>query len=171
MAGSPGAWRGDLILFARDGASGPLYRISATGGTAAAVTALRDGESAHGWPAFLPAGDRFLYTVKSAAGTRTIQMASLDGADVREVLTDASHVVPADGYIVYLRDRALVVQPFDLDTLIPRGDPIHVSEGTPSDTDDGVRAFSLSGSGMLAYQVGPETDAPASVTLIDWRLH
>ena len=75
----------------------------------------------------------------------------------REVLADASRVSVADGYLVYLREGALMVQLFDTDMLIPRSDPIPVDEV-------GVTAFSVSRDGMLAYQQGS-----LALTLVDWR--
>ena len=172
-ASSGGAWHGDVILFG----AGPLYRIAAGGGTAVPVTVLRDGETAHSHPVFLPDGRRFLYTVTQADGATRIDLGSLDSPERQHVLSDASGVALGDGYIVYIRNRALHVQPFDVGLLTPRGDPIRVSDGAPSEPgSDGVRALSLSAAGILAYQRGPAV-APAAgegkidrpVTLVDWR--
>jgi hypothetical protein len=171
---SGGAWHGDVILFG----AGPLYRVPSGGGTAVPVTVLRDGETAHSRPVFLPEGRRFLYTVTHADGATRVDLGSLESPERREVLSDASGVALADGYIVYIRKHALHVQPFDVGLLTPRGDPIQVSDGAPSvPGGDGVRAFSLSAAGILAYQRGPAV-APAAgegkidrpVTLVDWRL-
>jgi hypothetical protein len=172
-AGSGGAWHGDVILFAAD----RLHRVPAGGGTVMPVTAPADGEAAHSRPVFLPDGERFLYTVTQADGGSRIALGSLASPERREVLSNASGVAVADGYIVFIRNHALHVQPFDVDLLTPRGDPIQVSDGAPSEPgSDGVRAFSLSAQGILAYQRGPavtsaagESKIDAPVTLVDWR--
>ncbi len=158
---SAGAWNDDVIVFARDAEGGPLYQVPADGGTPAPVTGLREGESSHAWPVFLPDGNRFLYTVTpgSGEGEPGVYLGALAAADRQPVLANASRVALADGYIVYIRDAALTVQPFDVDSLTPSGDPIRVGEGAPSQPGaDGVRAFSLSTAGILGYQLGP---APA----------
>ncbi len=158
-AASAGAWSGDVIVFARDAEGGPLYQVAADGGTPAPVTGLLEGESSHAWPVFLPDGNRFLYTIAPAGeGEPGVYLGSLGAADRQQVLPNAARVALADGYIVYIRDNALTVQPFDVGTLTPSGDAIRAGEGAPSQPGtDGVRAFSLSTSGILAYQVGPVT--------------
>jgi len=168
-----GAWHGDVILFA----DGPLRKVAASGGTAEPVTALGEDETAHASPAFLADGRRFLYTATHAGAEPRVYLGSLESSVRQEVLGNASGVAVADGYIVYLRERALHVQPFDLEILIPRGDPFLASDGAPSNSGgDGVRAFSLSPAGLLAYQRGPAMTADAGrgniagpVTLVDWR--
>ena len=155
-AASAGAWNDDVIVFARDAVGGPLYQVPAAGGTPAPVTGLREGESSHAWPAFLPDGQRFLYTITPTGGGEPgVYFGSLGSTDRQQVLPNAARVALADGYIVYIRDNALTVQPFDAGTLTPSGDAIRVGEGAPSQPGaDGVRAFSLSTAGVLAYQLG-----------------
>jgi eukaryotic-like serine/threonine-protein kinase len=153
-----GAWYDQMILFMPGHARAPLHRIPLEGGPATPATDLRPGETRHAWPAFLPDGRRFLYTVMfEAGGAPAIHLGSLDGMDGREVLSNASRAAVADGYLVYLRDGGLMVQLFDTDMLIPRSDPIPVDEL-------GVTSFSVSRDGLLAYQQG----SPA-LTLVDWR--
>ena len=173
-APAAGAWQGDVILFSREHGGGPLYRVSAEGGAAMPATRLRDGDAAHASPAFLPDGLRFLYTaLPHAGGEPAIHLGSLDSLDGREVLMNASRVGIADGYLVYLRDEALTVQLFDVDIVIPRGDPIRVGDGAPAAPgEQGVRAFSLSSAGLLAYQrrlAATAANAASPVTLVDWR--
>ncbi len=72
-----GTWNQDnVIIFARDTASG-LSRVSADGGTPAALLDLRAGHNSYRWPAFLPDGRRFLFHVRASAG-RSIHLGSLD---------------------------------------------------------------------------------------------
>ena len=62
-----GTWSTDgTILFAPSMFSG-LYRVSQSGGQAAAVTTIapRSGQRAHRWPQFLPDGRRFLFSIIS----------------------------------------------------------------------------------------------------------
>src|SRR5262249_16234518 len=67
-----GTWsQFDVILFAAS-KPGPIYRISAQGGTPKPVTRIEEsrGEIGHRWPFFLPDGQHFLYSAR----------VSLDGA-------------------------------------------------------------------------------------------
>lgn len=168
-AASPGAWSGgNVIVFARGGEGGPLYRVSASGGTPSPATGLRSGEAAHGWPVFLADGRRFLYTIlPSGEGEPAIHAASVDdtGTD-QPVLSNASQAAVVEGYVFFIRGHALTVQPFDQATLAMRGDALQVGGGVPSDAGgEGVRAFSLSTAGVLAYQIGPASD-PARSRLV-----
>lgn len=167
-AASAGAWNSDgIIVFPRLEDGGPLYRVSADGGTPAPVTGLRDGESAHAWPVFLPDGRRFFYTILPAReGEPAVHVGSLDSTERQLVFSNAARLAVADAYVVFIRDEALTVQPFDAETLTPRGDPIQVGEtDSAASPGEGVRAFSLSTEGILAYQNGP-TAAPGRSRLV-----
>ena len=80
VTGRGGTWNTDgVIVFApSDGTH--LMRVSATGGTAAAVTTLGPQQAAHRFPHFLPDGRRFLFNVRSASNTDTIYLGALDGS-------------------------------------------------------------------------------------------
>jgi Tol biopolymer transport system component len=167
-SGSPGTWNSDdVIVFPRDRDGGPLYRVAAGGGTPAPATGLRAGESAHAWPVFLADGQRFFYTILPAGeGEPAVHVGSLESMEPQLVLSNAARVSIAEGYIVYIRGDALTVQPFDVGTLTPRGDPIQVGGMASADSPaEGVRAFSISTAGVLAYQNGPAA-APGRSRLV-----
>src|SRR6185503_18028608 len=66
---SGGAWNSDgVIVFAPD-VNGPLYRVSAAGGSPVAVSQVPENEDLYGhrWPVFLPDEIHFLYVAVSAA--------------------------------------------------------------------------------------------------------
>ncbi|HEV8132810.1 MAG TPA: protein kinase, partial [Acidobacteriota bacterium] len=68
--GRGGTWNRDgTILFAPN-AAGSLYRVSAAGGAASAVTKVNEsrGERAHRFPCFLPDGRHFLYIDTASRG-------------------------------------------------------------------------------------------------------
>ncbi|MBI4885914.1 MAG: serine/threonine-protein kinase [Acidobacteria bacterium] len=162
-AGAPaGAWsRDDVIVFPRDAAGGPLYRVAAGGGTPEAATALGRGEAAHRWPVFLD-GRRFLYTVVPAgAGEPSVQLGSLDSMAPEPVLANASQAALVEGYVLFVRDHALTAQSFDPERLATRGDPVGVG-GAPAAGGAAVRAFSVSSAGVLALQAGQAPGAGGS---------
>jgi Tol biopolymer transport system component len=162
----PGTWNADdVILFT----SGPnlIYRVAASGGTAVPVTKAPDGERAHHVaPFFLPDGRHFLYT-SSPVGTAPtgIFIGSLDSREATRIVDVASSAMYADGYLLFLRDTTLMAQPFDAETRTLHGAPVPVAEGLMMNPPTGTGAFSVSRTGVLAYQTG--ASAGTQLTWID----
>ncbi len=155
-----GAWsrEGDVIF--THGAGRSLYRVSASGGTAAPVTRpdKARGEIWHHSPQFLPDGRHFLYFAFSEEPEdRGVHVGSLDSAETRplpSIKTSASYAWP--GYLLRGRGRALAAQPFDATRLTLSGEPVVAAETV----DDG--GFSASETGALAFlSSGPETVQPS----------
>ncbi|HET9235210.1 MAG TPA: protein kinase, partial [Candidatus Eisenbacteria bacterium] len=63
--GRGGSWSKDGTIVFCPAAEGPLYRVSAAGGTPTPVTTLETAahETGHRWPWFLPDGKHFIYVV------------------------------------------------------------------------------------------------------------
>ena len=170
--GRGGTWnRSNVIVFAPD-AQGPLYRVSANGGTPSAVTnidAARD-ERGHRFPFFLPDGVRFLYAaVPGRDGTFDIRAGSLnDPAAVSTVTTLESAPVYAEpGWLLFSRQGVLTAQRFDAATLKISGDPIALGDQpavapSPAAYEAGPRV-SAAANGSLAYYL----QIPGE-TLVQW---
>ena len=128
-----GSWsQSGMIVFA-PGQRGILLRVPSAGGIATPVTALdqASGEVSHRYPWFLPDGHHFLYTSAAAANLdkATIYVAGLDSKERHPVLEAASHVVyTPPGYLLFVRDRALMAQPFDAGQGKTTGDSVTVVE-------------------------------------------
>jgi len=126
--GRGGTWNKDgVIAFTPDVFTG-IYGVSAAGGTATPLTKL-DGarlESSHRWPRFLPDGKHFLYLGANFAGhfdMNAIFLGSLDSAEKKVVVPVSSNAIYVDpGFLLYVRDGALVAQRFDLGTYSVKGD-------------------------------------------------
>ena len=160
-----GSWngRGDIIFALGRGA---VLRVSAGGGapvTATTLDASRE-EVAHRWPAFLPDGQRFLYVARGPRPALRIASLAGDLSTILPVETIFSGVITEDGYLLYVRDRALVAQPFDLDRNALEGDAVTVVPrvGTSSTGDS---AFSVSSTGVLAFAV--DLTSPGQLTWFD----
>ena len=118
---SPGgaAWApGGDILFARwkEG----LSLVSGFGGPPTIVTTLDPAaqEIGHQTPQFLPDGRHFLYFVNSATPARSgTYVGSLDDATDKRRIADAHAVYADPGYLVFVRDGALLAQPFDVSSM------------------------------------------------------
>jgi Tol biopolymer transport system component len=109
------------------------------------------------WPAFLDRS-RFLYmtNARSGLGRREVRLASLDGKSSSVVAPLKSRVEYAPpGYLLYLRDASLFAQRFDARAAQLRGEPYELAAGVHHHYGPGHAAFSVSRTGVLAYQVAP----------------
>jgi Tol biopolymer transport system component len=156
----PGAWTQDNDILFANGSASPLFRIPATGGTPTAVTALdkQTDETAHVFPWMLPDGRHFIFSATSGQSSRGTWIGSLDSLERTPLLDDATNAMYAGGYIFYLRDTTLLARPFDLDRLAFSGDPVPVADQVQVNQIAGRSGdFSLSATGLLAYQAGAGT--------------
>jgi Tol biopolymer transport system component len=161
--GGGGTWnRDDVILFAPAAAGeGGLVRVPASGGTSTPVTALdpAGGETNHLWPQFLPDGRRYLFTI-AGRDTPGLYLGELDstkrtmligGQEFRGEYSRFEYT-PA-GYLLYVRHRALMAQPFDVARLSTTGTPTQIADHVLNE-GPGSAAFSVSNNGVLAFWGG-----------------
>ncbi len=156
--GRGGSWsREGTILFA-PASSSPVYRVLASGGVPAPVTNLDRSrqEFSHRWPFFLPDGRRFLYYVSSGlAQNRGVYVGSLDGSSPKFLLPSQTNAIYAPpGYVFFVRDGTLMVQPFVARMAQLTGDafPLGASVQYIPGADRSV--ISASENGVLAYASG-----------------
>jgi serine/threonine protein kinase/WD40 repeat protein len=156
---SAGTWNSDgVILFETEGS---LEQVRVTGGECKQLFRAA-GEIGHSYPAFLPDGKHFLYTVhRVEEAKRGIYLASLDQSEGRRLLPDDSSVVFAPksqggkhDHLLFLRDTTLIAQPFNAETLQLAGDAFPIAAHATKDLND-VVAASASANGLLAYVSNP----------------
>jgi Tol biopolymer transport system component len=155
--GSDGSWSPEgVILFDGTGAD-PIYRVAAAGGTKAAAvkpdTARK--ETTVGWPEFLPDGRHFLYLVAGEKPEDSAYWVASIDSNERTKLAPAQTLVTyaPPGYLLFVRDKTLVAQPFDAKALKMTGEPIPLAEKIGTD-NVGLARFSVSRNGVLAYRTG-----------------
>jgi len=153
-----GTWsRQGIILFGGEGGGKEgLYKVSEAGGEISLVAKPdRPNEAWYFWPHFLPDGRHFLYLVGNERSKGSILYAgSLDSGDRRPLLEVSSHVeYAAPGYLLYVRDGTLLVQPFDAERLTLTGDAAPVAEKIQYFSPTGWSVFSAT-ENLLAYQSG-----------------
>jgi Tol biopolymer transport system component len=127
--GRGGAWNGEgTIVFAADFRNAPLLQVSASGGEPTPVTRLDvdKGEVSHRFPAFLPNGRDFVFSVepRSDVGRIQVKLGSLDAMSMGKPLfeaTTAPRFAPPN-QLVFSRDGALMAQSIDLGRLEMVGD-------------------------------------------------
>ena len=155
-----GTWSRDGVIVFGPTATSGLQKVSAAGGVPTAATVLGQGEVGHVQPTFLPDGRHFLYRANTTGPGPgwPVYVGSLDSVERKLLLnSDSQNVLYSQGYLLFLRERTLMAQPFDARRLALSGDPFPIAEqiqiqGTPP---NGV--FSVSENGVLAYQTGTAT--------------
>jgi len=152
--GGGGSWNRDGTILFVAGYTRGIYRVSASGGTAARVIAVDASEFATNVLArFLPDGKHFLYLALGPhSATTGTYFASLDGKERRLVLRERNSALYASGYLVYPRGDTLVAQTFDSERGQLRGDPRPVAEHVAIVA--GIGLFDVSENGILVYQTG-----------------
>jgi len=151
------AWGpGDVILFASQW--GPIQRISASGGEAVDVTKL-EGEVSHRFPHFLPDGAHFLYIgfpFSRGVGETRVYVGSLGQEKPRALMRASGDVLyAAPGWILFYRERGLVAQRFNPETLAVEGDPMPLVEPVRALlTTAGMNIASVADTQALVYQEG-----------------
>lgn len=162
-----GTWnREGMIVFA-PAPFGSLYRVPATGGVPTPVTKLDESsQTTHRWPWFLPDGRHFLYLAGSlgVSGFQDIYVASLDSKESKLLLHASSSTAYAQGHLLFLRERTLVAQPFDLKRLELVGDALPIAEEVNGWRPVRSAFFSASDNGILSYQAG----GSGSVSRLAW---
>jgi len=152
--GRGGSWsQNDVIVFAPNDRSG-LFLVPAAGGTATAVTELdrASSETSHRLPWFLPDGRRFLYTAWSTPANTAIYVGEIGSRKRHRLLTAFSNAVYGSGYLLFMRGRTLMAQPFDAGKAELTSEPLALAEQvdySPKVATQGQ--FSSSQNGILAY--------------------
>ncbi len=157
--GRGGTWSAEgTIVFAPDFQSA-LAQVPASGGKPKPVTVLDTSKhDSHRWPYFLPDGKHFLYLALSHGKARgpndAIYFASLDGKENRVVMSGLTNVVYAAGRLLFMRDSALMAQPFDPKTGVLHGEVERLAEDVLVDGTVWRAQFDASNGGVLAYASG-----------------
>jgi serine/threonine protein kinase len=163
-----GTWNRDgLILF---GSSKGLQQISVSNSsspTPLTTVNTQAKETGHGYPQFLPDGQRFLFFVASSEpNVQGMYISSLKDPSKRDLVVrtaaKAVYVPPRDtfpGYLLWMQEQSLVAQRFDVDSLQREGEPVLISAEVGLNPNLAIRAsFWASDAGLLAYFKGPERD-------------
>ncbi len=151
---SGGSWsRAGVIIYA-PGFNSALFQIPATGGEPTPVTSLVPArkEAAHRNPCFMPDGRHFLYRIIGRENESSVFAGSLDSKEVKQVLTDDAPAVYAPpGWLLFVRNGALLAQSFDAEHLELKSEAIPITRPTNFAEVTGL-PFSVSENGVLIWQ-------------------
>ena len=170
--GFGGTWNQEGIIVFSPGITGPLYRVSAMGGTPEAVTKVSPGSGeSHHFPVFLPDGKHFLYFVNWSdtprAHSNGLYAASL-GTDAPKLISPdvQGNALFASGNLLYARDRTIVAQPFDTNKLQTTGAALPLTQQEIDRFFDFWQSgFSVSQDGKMLFQSA--SDAPTRLVWYD----
>jgi serine/threonine protein kinase len=151
-----GTWNSNGTILFTPNYTGPIFRISVTGGDAAMVTRVEGQQSSHRFPLFLPDGRHFLYYVPGGTNSnvlteaRGVYVGQLDAASTIRLLdADAEAAYAPPGYLLFARQGKLIAQKFDSAKLELSGNPFPVAD----------QSLALGGSatsvGLSASAAGP----------------
>jgi serine/threonine protein kinase len=171
--GRGGTWNRDGKIVFAPYIIGPLHAVADGGGEPVPVTkTAHDGTAeAHRWPFFLPDGKHFLYLADwngpADAQPNGIYVGSLSSNASKLISSDiTSGVIYASGRLLYVHDRSLMAQAFDIDRLELSGPAESIVEQelltNPTFMYSG---FSASQNGILVFQ--STADANSRLTWLE----
>lgn len=167
-----GSWSKDDVILYAPNFQGPLYRVSARGGTPTQQTKpLKELHTTHRWPHFLPDGQHFLYLVTSHSGKTDpslgVYFASLDGSVNKLISPSDAGMEYANGYLLSHVGSALMAQPFDPSKGELRGEAAVVVDHVQYDSGVWRTLFSAAQNGTLLYQSGDSGAVGTDLTWVD----
>lgn len=164
-----GAWSSQGIIVFSPSAVSSLWKVAATGGLSTPLTTLDQarGEFTHRWPVLLADGNRFIYLSRGErAGIGSIYLSSLERPQGRTLLvkeaSTAAVYSPARGrrpeYLYWLRQQALVAQPFDSkhERLSGDGVPVQGAEAVALTAALARSSVSVSNNGTILFGTGSD---------------
>jgi Tol biopolymer transport system component len=165
-----GAWNHNgVILFAPSLADG-LYRVSENGGKPQPVLKLDSSklERSYLWPQFLPDDQHFVVFVQTdLTNTTGVYAGTLDPPEHHRLFSSETNAVYSggaeggsskSGYLLFIGDRRLMEQPFDVSKLAMGGNPFTLADDVGAVRSMALAPISVSGNGILVYQrVGKAT--------------
>lgn len=153
--GAGGTWNRDGVIVFAASAIGPLFRVSASGGDAVAMTRLQPGQTGHRFPHFLPDSRHFLFFARGTSGLNGVYVGSLDDAAPRRLVeADSAAVLTGTGHLMFVRQGTLFAQAFDTDRQAVVGETFAITDRIAFDGSANLAAITASAAGPLAYRIG-----------------
>jgi len=150
--GRTGTWsaEGDILFGSVQGEM--IFRVPAAGGLPEKLLQTSGEEVRVLWPWFLPDGRRFLYLarLRDTSGRLMLGEAGKPSRVVAAMSSAAQYVDP--GYVIFVREGALLAQRFDQDAGRLTGDPISIADSVNYFLSTGCASFAVSATGTLVYQ-------------------
>jgi len=168
--GRGGTWNSRGVIVFAPSDIGPLFRVSAGGGTPTSLTQLEPatGETTHRWPDFLPDSVHFLYLARQTSQNQPagVYVGSLDGSVRKKLLDGPSNARYAEpGYLLFVRNTTLFAQRFLLRDLKVEGEEIPIVSDVQTQLFAFWAGMDVSTRGQIIYRsTGYESDTELIVT-------
>jgi Tol biopolymer transport system component len=156
-----GSWGDDGNIVAALTISGPLFRVSSSGGTPQALTSLRqeNSELTHRYPQALPGSQAVLFTAHTSTSggyeAATIEILSLRTGKRKTLVRGGyfGQYVPS-GHLLYIRQGTLYAAPLDVGRQQLTGPATPVLEDVASTPQYGFAQLDVARNGTLVYVKG-----------------
>ena len=153
-SGRGGSWSPDGSIVFAPAVSGPLLRVSASGGPVAVLYAPdRSRFVGYRWPQVLPDGRRVLFWAGGGESESPgVYLGQLDGSRIKRVMPANSAAAYAPGaYLLIVDQGTLLARAFDVERAA-LGDPVAVAPSVAEDQQTYRGGFSVSATGVLAHR-------------------
>ena len=155
-----GSWNSSGVILFEPDYRLRLLQVSAQGGEPQFVR-MNVGDNTderHNNPIFLPDGRKFLFRRVSGENQLGIWAGSLDSPEITQVVSEHSPFAFArEGWLIFVRNDALVAQTFDTRNNRVSGDATPIISGQRNALGN-LRRFSVSDTGILVWQGQWERD-------------
>jgi dipeptidyl aminopeptidase/acylaminoacyl peptidase len=141
--------------------NGGIYKVSEAGGAATEISTLDSArsEDSHRFPSMLPDGKHFTYLRRSTMEEKSaVAVGSVDDPGFDFLFPGRSNAIYANpGYLLFVREFALMAQPFDPSTRKLTGQAFPITDQVGYDQAFSIGLFSASTDGVLAFDIGSGT--------------
>ncbi len=156
-----GSWSPSGAIVYTPQVNAAIWTTSAAGTEPRALTQLSALDVTHRWPEFLPDGEHFVFVIRSRNPLRSgLYVTSVrNSRTMKKVAPLQSRVVVTrDGWLLFMQDRKLLRQRFDLASHELVGQPVVIAPDVSPDLKvTGAVRISASHDGLLAFKSSPET--------------
>jgi Tol biopolymer transport system component len=149
MTPAGGTWNSSGTILYVPNDNGGVISIPAAGGQPTVVT---PGTLATRRPEFLPDGRHFLFYVARGDQPAGVYVGELGNPSVRRVMAADGPALYGAGHLWFVRERTLLVQPFDLDAHSVNGAATTISDDVPVTLFEAPIAVSTAG--LIGYRRG-----------------
>ena len=153
-----GSWSESGEIFFTPNAATGLFRVPADGGTPTRVTELdTSAEESHRYPTALPGGKAIVYAVMAGGRSEKngIFWRSLRDGRTKRLAAEVSRTAyDARGYLLWVRQGALVAQSFEPGAGELAGEPFPIAEGVGADAQRSGKTWFGAAAGIVATRVG-----------------
>jgi len=167
-----GSWTTDGTILYTPYSAGPVMAVAESGGTPRPVSAMSeaDPDGTDRFPQFFPDGEHFLYLSRprslgnrSGTGVALGKLGALE--PVRRLVEGQTNAVYADRHLLFVRDGALVAQPFDPDSFELTGRPTVLAKDLLFNDRFSFGVFTAADRDVVAFLTGTQSDLSRLV----WR--